>query len=481
MEEVPQEIPVLAVIQKVQLKQAGPSELLEAIEQVGQDLVGMRREFEEVVAQQPEVIRPFLAPEIEYVGRSLDTYLRCLDSLASYGQDFEAVRLQEGLHNLPIAASRLALDFERFREASLALRGPTTHPGVNLILTEAQRFLKGEIEESTFKETFDRETLRAGEWLEQDLSERNLGPELQAFYEQYLSLLQEPPAPEQVEEWLQSMRELGTSYARMDVDSLRRQYAYGPSPVTWLNMLVHAAWLVTQEQISPALLQDLILDANQELEGLAVGFVGWDASLDWFHQAGKLLHELHSWVGQLYEWTETADPTSLEELVQAGLKLAEQYPALLQKPGASDGATCSVCGTPVTGSKCAACGARIHAVAINPDEKAPESRVEQLLNQAQMVLREAGDVKAFEASFQALKHDLAIARAKDPGTNVPEEIAQLRERYLESLDAFEEALAELEEFSSTPTVEALEAAQEPLRRIMDELMQLQKDLAAAAS
>ena len=481
MEEVPQEIPVLEVIQKVQLKQAGPSELIEAIEAIGQDLARMRREFEEVVAQQPESVRPVLAPEIEYVGRSFDTYLRCLDSLASYGQDFESVRLQEGLTNIPIAASRLALDFERFRESSMALRGPTTHPGMNLVLTEAGRFQAGEISEEVFKESFDREMLRAGDWLEQDLSERNLGPEVQAFYEQYLQLLQEPPAPDQVEGWLQSLRELGTSYARIDVDSLRRQYAYGPSPVTWLNMLVHAAWLVTQEQVSPAMLLDLILDANQELEALSVGFAGWDASLDWFHQAGKLLHELHQWVGALYEWAEGADPTTLEPLVQEGLKLAEQYPALLKKPGANDGATCGVCGTPASGSKCAACGARIHSVALNPDEKAPESRVEQLLNQAQMILREAGDRKAFESAYLGLKQDLAIARAKDPGDSVPEELAELRERYLESLDAFEEALLELEEFSSTPSVEAYEAAQEPLRRIMDELMQLQKDLAAAVS
>jgi tetratricopeptide (TPR) repeat protein len=249
-------------------------------------------------------------------------------------------------------------------------------------------------------------------------------------------------------------------------------------------MLVHVSWLITQDSVSPSLLRDLLYEAATELEKTAVGLTGWEESGGLTADAGQLLTQLHEWVGQLDEWLDEAQPEAQSALAEQGLNLAERYFQLQQQieqqTQPRSGTQCLVCGNPTSGPKCNTCGARVHAAALNPDESVPENRIEKLLSQAEQILREAGDRPGFEASLQALREDLRIARAKDPGPQVPESLLELRQRYLESLEVFEKALDELNDFSRSPSVEALEAAQEPLRQSVEELLDIQKGLESAS-
>jgi tetratricopeptide (TPR) repeat protein len=480
------DLPILVAIGRVQARQAGANELLEACDEVRRDLDESRAEFERQILLEDETVRPALTPEIEHVYRSFEVYHRVIDSLAAYTQDFEAERLDDGLEYIPNCIARLTLDFQRYREAALAQRGPTTHPGLNLLCTLCGLCKTGQGQPEDLEEAVQKEMARAQDWLDQDLSSSQSGLELQAFYENYAQLLQECPDLDGLDGWVELLVQLGHEYARLDLDSLRRRFAYGPSQVPWVNLLVHTSWLMTQDSVSPALMRDLLYEAAAELEKASVGLSGWEESGGVTAEAGQLLSQLHEWITQLDEWLDNPQAETQAVLAQQGLQLAEQYPRLVEsiegqsQPGG--GATCLVCGNPTSGSKCSRCGARVHASStLNPDERPAQSRIERLLAQAEQILREVGDIAGFEASLEALRQDLRLARAKDPGPKVPAALAELRQRYLDSLESFEAALAEFDGFSESPSVEALHAAQEPLRQSVEDLLEVQKELQASVS
>ena len=484
MEQDELDLPIMGVIGRLQSQQATANDLLEACDDVRRDLETSRADFEAQILREEESVRPALSPEIEYAYRSFEVYHLVLDSLAAYAQDFESERLSEALDYIPRCITRLSLDFQRFREAALAQRGPTTHPGINLLCSLAGLWKSGQGQLESLEDAIQKEQMRAQDWLEQDLSNSQSGAEVQGFYESYAQMLQECPTLDTVDEWTEQLALLGRDYARLDLDSLRRRFAYGPSQVPWVNMLVHTSWLITQDSVSPSLLRDLLYEAAFELEKTSVGLSGWEESGGVTAEAGLLLSQLHEWVGQLDEWLEDPQPEVQAALAQQGLQLAEHYPQLVRsiehqaQPGS--GASCLVCGNPTSGPKCTRCGARVHAsTALNPDEHPPESRIERLLSQAEQILREVGDVAGFESSLEALRQDVRLAKAKDPGPNVPESLAELRQRYLESLESVEVALSEFDGFAESPSVEALQAAQEPLRQSVAELMEIQKGLQAS--
>ncbi|MBT9587487.1 hypothetical protein IV102_29365 [bacterium] len=484
MEQDELDLPILSVIGRLQSRQATVNDLLEACDDVRRDLDRARADFEAQIFREEASVRPALAPEIEYAYRSFEVYHLVLDSLAAYSQDFEGKRLSEALNYIPNCATRLSLDFQRFREAALAQRGPTTHPGINLLCSLAGLWKSGQGQLESLEDAIRKEQMRAHDWLEQDLSTSQSGVELQGFYESYVQLLQDCPSLETVDSWTEQMTLLGGDFARLDLDSLRRRFAYGPTQVPWVNLLVHTSWLITQDFVSPCLLRDLLYEAAFELEKTSVGLSGWEESGGITAEAGLLLSQLHEWVSQLDEWLEDPQTEVQAALAESGLQLAQHYSQLLgsmqhqAQPGGV--ANCLVCGNPTSGPKCARCGARVHAsTALNPDERPAESRIERLLSQAEQILREVGDVAGFESSLEALRQDLRIARAKDPGPNLPESLAELRQRYLDSLESVEAALSEFEGFAESPSVEALHAAQEPLRQSVAELMEIQKGLQAS--
>lgn len=467
------ELPVLEVVQRLQNGKAEIQELLDACDQVRQDLKSMTEQFEAQHLAEAEEIRTVLSPEVESIRRSSDLYSDVLDSLSSYAADFDAERLEEGLQFIPLAAERLSLDFLRYREAALAQRGPTTHPGINLLTT----LVRSQATQEALQEALVLELERCHLWLDQDPSSSHLIPELQAFYATYLDHLQE--LSEDLNAWVGDLEELGRHYARLDIDGLRRRYAYGPSALPWINLVVHSSWLVTQNAVSSEVVRDLVGEAGQELEQALAGLGGWELSSDWTREAGQLLSDMLAWLEDLLRWLELCDHEGQASLSQRGLQLAAQYEPLMgqvQQQGAAEILRCEVCGNPVEGAKCGTCGARVHGSLLNPDEAEQENRMEALIKHAEMILREAGDKVAFGQLLDGLQNDLKIAKAKDPGEKVPEEFQPLRQRYLASLETFEQALADLEEFRISPSQEALEAAEEPLRIAVEELMELQQEL-----
>ena len=471
-------IPILEVIQDLKDGMVGVPQLLDACDAVRQDLEAMRLDFEQQVALQDESIRPALGPEIEYANRSLSLYQQVLDSLISYAADFDTDRLSEALEQLPAAAGRLALDFHRFREAALAQRGPTTHPGINLLAT----LVASQADAEALQQAVDQEINRCHDWLDIDSSETYLGAELQGFYAGYLELLQE--IPEDRAPWIESLTQLGAHYARLDVDGLRRRYAYGPSELAWVNLLVHTSWLTTQDSVSPELVRDLACEAAVELDQLLMGLAGWETATDWTAEAGQLVVEMQEWLAEILAWLDLRDHETQATISQRGLDLAARYVPLRNKmQDRPDDLTvrCELCGNRVEGSKCATCGAKVHAAALNPEDKLQESRTDQILTMAEMILREAGSLEQFGQMLDDLQRDLVQAKSKDPGPGVGEGQTEFREAYVSSLAAFEEALQELEEFRQTPSQEALDSARQPLRQSVQALTELQQAMMSARS
>jgi len=471
------QLPILEVISRVRSGKAEVRELLDACDAIREDLTNMSQGFEEQLLAEHEEIRPALAPEVEATQKSFDLYFRVLDSLTSYATDFEKERLDDAEVHIPAAISRLSLDFLRFREAALAQRGPTTHPGINLLVS----LVRSQAEQQTLDEAIEQEINRAHNWLDQDLEPSNLGPELQAFYASYLEQLQE--APEDREAWVNSLTELGKHFTRLDVDSIRRRFAYGPSVLPWLNLVVHSSWLATQNSVSSELVRDLASEAAVEIERILAGLTGWEVADDWTHQAGQLLQEMLAWLDDTLAWLELCEHQTQQALSERGLELAERYRPLIAKVDnrmEDQAPRCELCGNLVQGDKCATCGARVHATTLNPDEKPPENRIDEIIGQAEMILREAGSRSVFGSLLDALQNDFRSACSKDPGENVSPELREFRARYVESLEILAEALEQLEDFRQQPSQEALDAAEEPLRQSFEELMELQQEFMAGA-
>jgi hypothetical protein len=481
-----QELPLLRVIRDLQSDFASAEDLLQACEAAQQDLAQLRSDFEVALQAEHESLRPLLGPEVEAVYRSFEDYNALLLSCASYAQDFDAGRLESTLQGAPAAAVRLSLDFGRFREAALAQRGPSTHPGLNLVYTTATLLRRGETSPELWHQTLEGELQRAQDWLEQDFSKFHAGAEVADFYQRYLELLDHPPGEEGWDEWLEWLLELGKDFARVDGDALRRRYGHGPSAVPWVNLLVNGAWLVGQNSVSANLLRDFVFEAQTELVRVNDAFSSWAQNQEQAQNAADLLLQLEEWLTALDGWLDTADPDGLDGLAQQGLQLAGRYPELQQALEGSAGgrnvsSSCNLCGGPVREGRCANCGARSFASSEVAAEATAEAggRIERLLDQARVVLQEAGDVAAFRSAVESLERDLKIARAKDPGPDQDEGCAELRDRYVAALDQFEEALGHLRDFCDEPSAGALEAAEQPLRDSAAELLGLQTDLAQA--
>lgn len=481
LESALQELPLLQIIRDVQTDMASVEDLLAACEAAQQDLSQLRVDFDATVQAEHESVRPALGPEIEAVYRSFDDYGSLLLSCASYAQDFDTARLDSTLAGAPAAAIRLSLDFQRFREAALAQRGPSTHPGLNLVYTTATLLRQGSVGADAWQETVQTELERAQDWLEQDFSAFHAGAEVADFYQRYLELLEQLPDENGWDEWLETLLELGKDYAQVDGDALRRRYSYGPTSVPWVNLLVNGGWLVGQKSVSPNLLRDLVIEAQAEVVRINDAFGAWAQGQEGAGEAAELLLQLEDWLAALDAWLETAEADTLEPLAQQGLELAGRFPLLQQSldGGGTRAAVCHLCGGPVSDGRCANCGSRSFTsseVATEVQATAAGGRIDRLLEQARIVWQEAGDRAAFKAALQALEADLKIARAKDPGADQEGAAKELRERYLEALRQFGEALEHLREFADEPSAGALEAAEEPLRQSAAELQELQAEL-----
>lgn len=473
-----QELPLLETIRALQAGQASADELLQACDQAREDLMELRRQFEAQVQAEHENVRPALAPEIEAVLRSFDDYASLLQSCASYAQDFDSERLESALVGVPLAATRLSLDFQRFREVALAQRGPTTHPGVNLVYTVATLLRRGEATPEEWQTTLDLEFERAQDWLDQDLSAFHAGAELADLMQRYVGLLDELPDEAGWDAWLEELVAVGRDYAFVDGDAVRRRYGSGPTPVPWLNLLLNTAWLVGQQAASPNLLRDFLVEAHTELERIVEAFEGWASAQPGGAGALELLQSFQEWVLELDAWLESCDPVELEPLSRQGMELASRYPEVaeqLEQAQPGGGSRCTVCGGPVREGRCANCGSRSF-VASEASSSAGASRVEQVVGLAERVLREAADPALLDPHLQALERDLQVARGKDPGSGADEALKPLRERYTAALDLFEEGLAALREFADEPAVTTLQEAEENLRAAEAELADIQTQL-----
>lgn len=445
-------------------------EMLDGCDQVTREIEAARSRVRSQLAEENPETQRLVATEVSALESNLDLYLRVIESLAGYRQDFDKQRLSEALDHISNCRERLHLDFHRFREAVLTQRGPTTHPGLNLLY--ALGASGRQAGDAALLEALPAEELRAEGWLNHDPGDSPFFQELGDFYEAYAQLLQAVVAGFDRQAWLEDILALGQDYARLDLETFRRRFGDGPCPYPWINLLVHGSWMVGQDCLSPALVSDLLFDADQELTRIREAL---EEPL--LSQAGSLLEELADWVVGLDEWLQTADLTTHPACSEPGLTLGHQLYGLVQNLSLPEAARCSVCGNRIMGPRCLGCGSKSQVVSTNHEAR-PENRVDQVVRQAEEILR-GGDDDGFRSTLELLTQDLTKARAQDPGAKVGSAAALLRERYVQALDDFENGLAELDDFLQGPDRELLQVAEQNLRKALEDLQQLQQDLVSA--
>ena len=125
--------PLLTEVQAILAGSNDVEKLGEVLESTRQGLAGLREDFQGTVAREKEATRRMVGREIQAVEQAFEDYEAVLDSTAGYLQGFDRAYLESGAQNLPLAIARLDLDFLAYREAAMAERGPTTHPGINYL------------------------------------------------------------------------------------------------------------------------------------------------------------------------------------------------------------------------------------------------------------------------------------------------------------------------------------------------------------
>lgn len=201
--------------------------------------------------------------ETSAVLQSFDEALEWINLAADFQRHFDGERLHEVRHNWPQVLERLQVDELRWWEACWSVQGPTSHAGINRLLT---------VEDPT--QALALEVQRCRAWQPQSPVDE-WQREVASFYSDYLELLQS----ETLEEDL--LLGLGERYRRLDLEHLWRCYSGSPTGRPWLNLLIHGIWLEQQGALHGALVERLVREFDQTLaeDPLAADLESWSEDL----------------------------------------------------------------------------------------------------------------------------------------------------------------------------------------------------------
>ena len=221
------------------------------------ELDGLRQDFFAAYLAEPAPFRNSLRLEVAAVQTAFEDFRHLLQSCRP-GADWVVA-----LVNLRLADTRLNLALLRFRDCLLSERGPTTHPGINHLLSMAPD------DRDRFEAVWEEEMIRARSALEELDQEMPLGAELYAFNLNYLSLLEERPlSSEKSTSWLAELRVVADAYVPLDIDFFSRRFAWGPTSLTWLNLIIQGAWQAHLGYVNAKLVYRCLGVAREQLEAM---------------------------------------------------------------------------------------------------------------------------------------------------------------------------------------------------------------------
>ncbi len=207
--------------------------------------------------------RLWLQLETSAVLQSFDEALEWINLAVDFQRHFEAERLSELQQQWPLVLQRLQLDELRWWEACWSVQGPTSHPGINRLLTVEDQ-----------NQALALEVQRCRDWQPQDPLDR-WQSELQDFYSDYFEFLKSGQLDDE------PLLELGARYQRLDLEHLWRRYSGSPTGYPWVNLLIHGVWLEQQGALHGALVERLVREFNQTLaeDPLAADLESWSEDL----------------------------------------------------------------------------------------------------------------------------------------------------------------------------------------------------------
>lgn len=209
---------------------------------------------------QTPAVQALLERETAAVHQAFEDYRRFIE-MCAHLIDEEEPEWDVPLINLRLANTRLSLALLRFRDCTLSESGPTTHPGINHLLSVREG------ERRFFDAVWEEEMIRARGALEELDQESPLGSELYAFNLNYLSLLEDiPMGSEKLAPWFGELEFLGHGYAPLDIDYFSRHFGEGPTSLGWLNLVIQGAWQVGQGLLHPKLFYRCLSVSKEQLE-----------------------------------------------------------------------------------------------------------------------------------------------------------------------------------------------------------------------
>lgn len=252
-------------------------ELMNLIEERQEQLNLLRQNFNDTVSRETEYLRELLRETIQNVDLSFDDYSRVLEEMMACAAEFDNKGVAGFFERLPEAYDILNLTFIGYRNDVLIARGPTTNPGINLLINHILLIKEGQPVENDFFRDVDMEKITAEGSLDMLKQQESnfFNDNLKLFYEKYLSFLkstdeysdllkkleESQPADgemteeesktaeetktkinEKLDQMQTNLKEMGDEYKKVDVDYYYVSYSYEPTPMPLLNIVINAGW-----------------------------------------------------------------------------------------------------------------------------------------------------------------------------------------------------------------------------------------------
>lgn len=486
--------PLLSEVHAILAGSHEVEKLSEAIDATRADLDALRADFQATVAREKEATRQLVSREIQAVDQAFEDYAAVLDCAAGYLQGFDRAYLESTAKHMPLAISRLDLNFLAFREAAMAERGPTTHPGINYLATLCALALEGADPGPAFERQLEFELVRSEMGVQP--GQDPLAALRSEFYQRYLQHLDQCPGPGD-RAWLDGLLALGRDYARLDLASLERRFAWQPTAVPALNLVLNGVWLWSQGRVAPEVCQLLlgqghqfVLETLEAHQQLAAALPAGDSAAEAAVRGTQALESLLDLLEAYHLWLEDPGSASLDglaqELIAAASELSQARDAL-EGTGASK-VPCIICGlsNPPGSARCTQCGSKLGGGAFEVGEapaEAPPGRLERLLEAASQLLQGFGQPDDLLQLVEEMRQSLVVARRKTPPLDEIAEDDPLRasaESYATAMDEMEAGLGELQTFAEDPSHEGLEKASALLLAAGEKLSGLQQTLSSNA-
>jgi ribosomal protein L40E len=472
--------------------------------QVNQALIRTREfvrsqssEFERSLAAESSENQQALTAEAAQMRKTFADYENILSSLNQKLSRWNALESASFLAQLESAISNLTAASLAYRDATMALRGPTTHAGLNEMWHLLGQLPDSLVQLGQFVELETAKTKVAQELWDSTAQNSPSQSSLHLLHKEFCQIYLDFLASERVQAAvsgrehgmaLRALRSemtlIGTVFARIDVATVTRRMSHKPTRLPFLNVVMNAAWMVESRALHPvvhgcvteqALLtvsQQTAQNPSPELEELA-----------------KLLQRYQLWILQ-------PEQSILASLHQRAEKIASQAESAFLPESATTQApklVCTICGlqNPPDSRKCRSCGGSVATQSqsmkgledLTAIDLSNSPRLEQLLLLAVQVMRGKANPAELVAHCDHLEGELEAAVQVCPdGTGFAQggaaaEVEAAGEDYLEAMHAISDVVKLLRQLPENPSPEIVTAVGQELAEINRLLGQVKQTVA----